>query len=315
MPSHENMKARKPGHSWFILVLNLPADCELWCILICISPTLEVPSIHSSSAMPRERGKPRRGSAWHTHTAHRQRRQHFERALTMANSILRQRARVARMALYATVTEPAMERRAHTPPALDNWKPTGMKREEIPATEPDTQAGSCLKEEPEEEFPICYAEEIPCPDDMATTLEPPATEKKRRRLCEDIPTCYVEEVTYEDEVSKSACTVMMHHTDIAAMDEVEARAEVGKDTSGEAVTSELHAPLLRAAHLDLVFELRGQMADQEHRASLMGQRLDLLLDAYSNAPAKRKCPTCAQAFVIQAKSACQEDKGDGSPGI
>jgi hypothetical protein len=99
------------------------------------------------------------------------------------------------------------------------------------------------------------------------------------------------------------------------MDKDEARAEAGKETSGEAVTNELHAPLLRAAHLDLVFELRGQMADQEHRALLMGQRLDLLLDAYSNAPANRKCPTCAQPFVIQAKSACQEDEGDRSPGI
>ena len=148
-----------------------------------------------------------------------------------------------------------------------------------------------------------------------TTLEPPATKKKRRRLCEDIPTCYVEEVTYKDEVSKSACIVMMHHTDIAAMDEVEARAEGGKDTSSEAVTNKLHAPLLRAAHLDLVFELRGQMANQEHRASLIGQHLDMLLDAYSNAPAKRKCPTCAQPFVIPAKSVCQEDKGDRSPGI
>jgi hypothetical protein len=148
----------------------------------------------------------------------------------MANSILRQRARVAHMALYATVTEPTMERRAHSPPALDNWKTTGTKQEEIPATEPDTHAGSCLKEEPEEEFPICYAEEIPCLDDMATTLEPPATKKKRGRLYEDIPTCYVKEVTYEDEVMKSACAVMMHHTEITAMNEVEARAEVGKDT-------------------------------------------------------------------------------------
>ena len=99
-----------------------------------------------------------------------------------------------------------------------------MKREEIPATEPDTQAGSCLKEEPEEEFPICYVEEILCLNDIATTLEPQATETKRERLCEDIPTYYVEEVTYEDEVSKIICAVMMHHTDIAAMDEDKARA-------------------------------------------------------------------------------------------
>jgi hypothetical protein len=56
------------------------------------------------------------------------------------------------------------------------------------------------------------------------------------------------------------------------------------------------------------------MADLEHRALLMGQRLDLLLDAYSNVPAKRKCPLYAQAFAISAGSTWQTGKGDRSPG-
>jgi len=112
-----------------------------------------------------------------------------------------------------------------------------------------------VKEEPNEEFPICYMEETPCPDDIATASKPQATTTKRRRLCEDIPTCYVEKMPYEDEGSKRACVVMVHHTYIAAIDKDKAEAEAGKETSGEAVTNELHAPLLRAAHLDLVFEL------------------------------------------------------------
>jgi hypothetical protein len=37
------------------------------------------------------------------------------------------------------------------------------------------------------------------------------------------------------------------------------------------------------------------MADQEHRARLMGQHLDLLLNTYSKAPVNRKCPMCAQS--------------------
>jgi hypothetical protein len=77
----------------------------------------------------------------------------------------------------------------------------------------------------------------------------------------------------------------------------------------------LHGSFLHAEHLALVFKLRGHMADLEHRALLMGQRLDLLLDAYSNAPAKRKCPLCEQAFAIPAGSTGQTSKGDGSPGI
>jgi hypothetical protein len=88
-----------------------------------------------------------------------------------------------------------------------------------------------------------------------------------------------------------------------------------RDVSLNDVGDGLHGSLLRAEHLALVFELRGHMADLEHRALLMGQRLDLLLDAYSNVPAKRKCPLCAQAFAIPAGSTWQTSKGDRSPGI
>jgi hypothetical protein len=88
-----------------------------------------------------------------------------------------------------------------------------------------------------------------------------------------------------------------------------------RDVSLNDVGNGLHGSFLHAEHLALVFELRGHMADLEHRALLMGQHLDLLLDAYSNAPTKRKCPLCAQAFAIPAGSVWQTSKGDGSPGI
>jgi len=91
-------------------------------------------------------------------------------------------------------------------------------------------------------------------DNIAKALKPQATNTKRGRLCEDYPNCYVEEVLYEDEVLKRTCTVMMHHKDIVAMEKNEARAKVEKGTSGEATTNEMHAPLLRATHMDLVFE-------------------------------------------------------------
>ena len=105
------------------------------------------------------------------------------------------------------------------------------------------------------------------------------------------------------------------------MEKDEANTEAGMVIPGEADTKGMHArtgaqpPFLHVAHLDLVFELRGQMADQEHRTLLMGQRLDMLLDAYSNAPTNRKCPTCAESFVIQARAVWQEDEGDRPPGI
>jgi hypothetical protein len=190
------------------------------------------------------------------------------------------------------------------------------------------EAVICLKEGSEEEFPICYVEETPCSEDFATTSEPQATEPATQvgsglkgviaeefSICyveeipcsdEYIPTCHVEKVMNDDEALNSAC---------AGMNMDEARAEAGNETLSEAVTSDLHGPLLRVEHLALVFELRGHMADQEHRALLMEQRLDLLLDAYSNALAKRKCPACAQWFVILARSVCHEGKYDRSLGI
>ena len=64
----------------------------------------------------------------------------------------------------------------------------------------------------------------------------------------------------------------------------------------------MHGSLIREEHLALMFDLRGHLSDLEHQALLMGQRMDMLLDAFSNAPAKRKCPLYTQAFAILAGS-------------
>jgi hypothetical protein len=88
-----------------------------------------------------------------------------------------------------------------------------------------------------------------------------------------------------------------------------------RDASLNDVGDGLHGSLLRAEHLALVFKLRGHLADLENRSLLMGQRLDLLLDTYSNVPSKRKCPLCTQAFSIPDGSTWQSSKGDRSPSI
>jgi hypothetical protein len=80
------------------------------------------------------------------------------------------------------------------------------------------------------------------------------------------------------------------------------------------VGGSLHGSLLREEHLALVFDLRGHMSDLEHRALIMGHRMDMLLDAFSNAPAQRKCPLCAQAFSIPARFTWQKGEDDRSPG-
>jgi hypothetical protein len=61
-------------------------------------------------------------------------------------------------------------------------------------------------------------------------------------------------------------------------------------------------PFFHLEQLALVFELRSQMADQIHRDILMHQCIDMLYEAYSNAPAGQKCPTCARPFVLQPRN-------------
>jgi len=123
----------------------------------------------------------------------------MERALSLANSILCRRERVAYLTLEAPTIESAMEKIAYTLAALDNWQPTYIKKEENPPTGPETQARSILRGNIEEDFPTCYIEEIPYTEDTPTALEPQARDKTRGRLCED--TCYIEEVPYMDVVS------------------------------------------------------------------------------------------------------------------
>jgi hypothetical protein len=165
-----------------------------------------------------------------------------------------------------------------------------------------------LKIELADDIPGCIVEEIPWPGDYS-------------------PTSHAVQATFEEETRDKARAEENADENNPARKEEAAGAELMELEAGDGATVEvrdvilddvgngLHGTFLRAEHLALVFELRGHMADLEHRALLMGQRLDLLLDAYSNAPAKRKCPLCAQAFAIPAGSTWQTSKGDGSPGI
>jgi hypothetical protein len=48
------------------------------------------------------------------------------------------------------------------------------------------------------------------------------------------------------------------------------------------------------------------MANQIHHGILMGQRLDMLCDAFSNMSIGRRCPNCEQIFVMPAKKNAQD---------
>jgi hypothetical protein len=236
--------------------------------------------------MTRKRGTPRRGSAWNAHKAQRRRKEHFERALVMATSLLRKKARAEEKALLSTIAE----------------KEAGRSSADTVKMEDDT----------EELYPACIVEEDPNLEDLTTMEAPCDTVRSGREeskpnsgLDADFPGCIVEEVPWQD---------------LEAALDVDKMCLMGKEAKDGAKRrtlddegGDLHGFLLREEHLSLVFELRGHMSDLEHRALLMGQRLDMLLDAYSGAPARRKCPLCAQSFAIPAGSTWKTDDGDRSP--
>jgi hypothetical protein len=269
--------------------------------------------------MARKRGRSRHGSAWYTHKAQRQRKEKLERALAMATSILRKKARAKKLALLAIIAE------------------TGADCSSEATT---IKPGDRQEDGAEDMFPTCYVEEDPFMEDLSTTQEPRAMgathwdeSGPKFTLADDIRGCIVEEIPWPGDYSPTSHDMPITRADVNAdnnrsarkddvdgAEQMELDAGIGttvelRDVSLNDVGDGLHGSLLRAEHLALVFELRGHMADLENRALLMGQRLDLILDAYSNASAKRKCPFCAQAFAIPAGSTGQTSKGDRSPGI
>ena len=61
-------------------------------------------------------------------------------------------------------------------------------------------------------------------------------------------------------------------------------------------------PFFHPEQLDLVFDLRSQMADKVYRGTLMHQHIDILYEAFSNAPAGQRCPTCARPYALPTQN-------------
>jgi hypothetical protein len=119
----------------------------------------------SFTLMPRERGKPRRGSAWYTHAAQRQRLQRMERALSLARTHLARRENEARLPPMAYVEEIFPEEPIQAPlehllfTVPDNWQPTSHFLEKNTSAASEKQPGSGIGAENYDDFPTCYIEE------------------------------------------------------------------------------------------------------------------------------------------------------------
>jgi hypothetical protein len=204
----------------------------------------------------------------------------------MATALMRKRARAEERALLSTIAEKG-----------------------VGCSSVDTTA---LEGSNEELYPACIVEEDPTLADLPPMELMSDIGSFRGGDCNFIsgveafpPVCIVEEIPRPDLDD--------------AVDDGDATAKEGRCEEGqyyarrENVGGGMHGPLLREEHLSLVFELRSHLADLEYRASIMSQRLDVFLDAYSGAPARRKCPFCAQSFAIPAGPTGKTTVDDRSP--
>jgi hypothetical protein len=178
-----------PGQSRSALAPALLFFWELWCNptsfsswLINFSLQPLCTFIHSPTTMARKQGRPRRGSAWYAHKAQRQQKEKLERALSMATSILRKKARAEKLALLATIVEMG----------------AGCSSEATTIKPGDRQEAGA-----EDAFPTCYVEEYPFMEDLSTAQEPRAIEATHRDGSrpnfaqeDDIPGCIVEKIPW-----------------------------------------------------------------------------------------------------------------------
>jgi hypothetical protein len=238
--------------------------------------------------MVRRRGTPRRGSAWEAHKAQRRREEELERALALASSILRKKARVERRAALNSIVEQ------------------------------DAGCSRAKKEtEPVDWFSGCVVEEDLSIGDLMCNVKPSTRETLTRQdnnsaptKVDDLPGCVVEEIPWLSDLQATDAEQLEKLVTVE-----KATADNGKDEDRRTAPPSVqgggtHGPLLSDEHLALVFELRSHIADLEHRALIMGQRIDLLLDALSGAPVQRKCPMCMQTFAISTGAGGR----DTSPG-
>jgi hypothetical protein len=256
-----------------------------------------VPCTYHLVSMVRERARSRRGSAWDAHRAQRRRKQQLEKALSLASSILRKKARAERRMLLDIIAE----------------QKAGCSGEGLISSLSNER-----DVEPEVALPTCIVEEDPSIGDLPCIEEPRAMEDPvhASHSADDIPGCPIEEIPWQDDLP-SLQAEMPTDNEVNA-EQRKAAADLDEEMdSGTAPRSGsdvgMHGFLLSDEHLALVFELRSHLADMELRTLLMSQRLDILLGAFSGAPAQHKCPMCAQEFAIPARHTWQAREGDGAP--
>lgn len=219
------------------------------------------------SAMPRIRGKSRRGAAWHSEEARRKRQQKFEAA----------EARRIRKQLFERAMVLAARRRRTQP----RTPPMAYVEEVIPEEGLPSPPSCILFTAPEHWYPstshgtssTCQLERKE-PDPCTATLE------------QQHSPCYVTEEAPPEPTSEKAGAGR--------------EAEQCMQNPDENITQE-PPRVADWRHLDLILEIRQQLNDHTFRLERLDQRMDMFFGAHSRASAKKQCPTCARPYSFPAR--------------
>jgi hypothetical protein len=280
--------------------------------------------------MPRERGKPRRGPAWYSLAARQRRQQRLERALSMARTQRIQTARREGMAWsppMAYVEEVILEEPIQIPPESllftvpENWQPPSSFPEEDTKSATTAHHDTNTMEAKMEEFHICYVEEE-FPEELLHMASQDATlsagyDPSRATAREEDP---------GKKVGAQGWSATTEHQEGAEDGMQAATSEVvegpgGTTKEGGKVLApppisiapeqwRAPPPFFHPEQLDLVFDLRSQMADQVYRGTLMHQRIDMLYEAFSNAPTGQRCLTCARPYALPTRNGPHNEDPD-----
>jgi hypothetical protein len=222
---------------------------------------------YSAPVMPRIRGRSRRGAAWHSEESRRKRQLKFEAA----------EARRIRKQIFERAMALAARRRRTKP----RTPPMAYVEEVIPDDGLPSPPRCILFTAPEHWNPSsslgtlsnCQLDNKE-PDPCTATMEQQYS-----------PCCVEEEAPPEPTNEKEE----------AGREERHWTQNPDEDISKE------QPPVADWRHLDLILEIRHQLADQTFRLERLGQRMDMFFGAHSRASAKKQCPTCARPYTFPAR--------------
>jgi hypothetical protein len=85
--------------------------------------------------------------------------------------------------------------------------------------------------------------------------------------------------------------------------EEEVPPEATKETAGDQQQGAdmEQPPVVDASYINLIFDMRNLIEDQNFRMARLEQRLDMFYAAHSRATPKKQCPTCARPYAFPAR--------------